>query len=202
MQPKSAIFILTGYPDFQTALEAIRKQVDDYFTKPADIPTLVSTLHEKVRTPRLCGEPSCKRVSNIVLENSDGITRRWLNEVKIDHRLTAVPVSDKERIDKLPLLLRDVAKALDAKPPQIPPQALSAAAVHGSDRARQGYTIPLMVAEMRILNRIIGDVLQENLLTINLSSLVPEALTLESTCRQFWKNRSGHSRRRRSHRKE
>src|SRR5947209_11490214 len=32
IQPKSATFILTGYPDFQTALEAIRKQVDDYFT--------------------------------------------------------------------------------------------------------------------------------------------------------------------------
>ena len=31
VQCKAATFILTGYPDFQTALEAIRKQVDDYF---------------------------------------------------------------------------------------------------------------------------------------------------------------------------
>src|SRR5437773_12017466 len=51
IQPGAATFILTGYPDFQTALEAIRKQVDDYFTKPADIPTLVSTLRATVHRP-------------------------------------------------------------------------------------------------------------------------------------------------------
>ena len=38
-QPTAATFILTGYPDFQTDLKAIRKQVDDYLIKPADIPS-------------------------------------------------------------------------------------------------------------------------------------------------------------------
>lgn len=176
IQPKAATFILTGYPDFQTALEAIRKQVDDYFTKPADIRALVSTLREKARTPRVCGEPPCKRVSDVILEHSDEIVRRWLNEVKLDKRLTALRISDDERIDRLPLLLRDLANALEAKSAQVPSDALSAADVHGTDRARQGYTIPLMVTEMRILNRVIVAVLQANLLTINLSSLIPEAL--------------------------
>src|SRR5262245_8939226 len=30
VQPVAATFILTGYPDFDTALQAIRSQVDDY----------------------------------------------------------------------------------------------------------------------------------------------------------------------------
>ena len=149
IQPKAAAFILTGYPDFQTALEAIRKQVDDYFTKPAYIAALVSTLREKARTPRVFGQPPCKRVSDVILEHSDEIVRRWLNEVKLDKRLTAVRISDDERIDRLPLLLRDLANALEAQSAQVPSDALSAAAVHGTDRARQGYTIPLMVTEMR-----------------------------------------------------
>jgi ActR/RegA family two-component response regulator len=176
VQPTAGTFILTGYPDFQTALEAIRKQVDDYFTKPADIPTLISTLREKARNPRVCGQPPCKRVSNVVLENSDEITQRWLKATKLDRRLAALDVSDEDRIDRLPLLLNDLANALENNSAQIQPDALSAAAVHGADRAAQGYTIPLIVSESRILNRIIADVLQENLLSINLSTLIPEAL--------------------------
>jgi hypothetical protein len=95
---------------------------------------------------------------------------------KLDGRLAAVPVSDEERIDQLPLMLRVVANALEATSTQIPAEALNAAATHGADRAVQGYTIPLLVTETRILNRIVVDVLQENLLTINLSRLIPEAL--------------------------
>jgi ActR/RegA family two-component response regulator len=178
VQPKAATFILTVYPDFQTALEAIRKQVDDYFTKPADIPTLISTLREKSRIPRVCTQPACKRVSEVLLENSDSITQRWLKEVKRDSRFMAVRISDEERIDRLPLLLNDLANALESIPPQISSDALSTAAVHGADRAAQGYTIPLMVSETRLLNRTVADVLQENLLSINLSTLFPEALKI------------------------
>ena len=61
IQPNAATFILTGYPDFQTALEAIRKQADDYFTKPADIPTLVATLRERTRSPRPFSQPPSKQ---------------------------------------------------------------------------------------------------------------------------------------------
>ncbi|HKR31231.1 MAG TPA: response regulator [Terriglobales bacterium] len=176
VQPKAATFILTGYPDFQSALEAIRKQVDDYFTKPADIPTLISTLRERARNPRVCSEAPCKRVSEVVLENSDEIVRRWLNEVRTEKQLVAIRVTDDERIDRLPLLLNDLANALESNVVEATPESLTSAAVHGTDRAAQGYTIPLLVCETRILNRVIAAVLQENLLSINLSSLFPEAL--------------------------
>jgi hypothetical protein len=50
--------------------------------------------------------------------------------------------------------------------------------MHGAERAKQGYTIPLLVTETRVLNRVIGDVLQKNLLSMNLSTLIPEALRI------------------------
>ena len=178
IQPTAATFILTGYPDFQTALEAIRKQVDDYFTKPADIPTLVATLREKARHPRVCGQAPCKQAWHVILENSNDIIQRWLEEVDADRRLSAVPISKEDRIDRLPLLLNDLANALEAGETQVAAESLSAAAVHGADRARQGYTIPLLVTETRILNRVIGAVLQENLLVMNLSTLIPETLKI------------------------
>ena len=36
-QPTCTNLILTGYPAFETALQAIRNQVDDYLVKPANI---------------------------------------------------------------------------------------------------------------------------------------------------------------------
>jgi ActR/RegA family two-component response regulator len=178
IQPDSATFILTGYPDFQTALEAIRKQVDDYFTKPADLPTLIAALREKSRARRFSADGPSKRVSEVLLENADEITSRWLREVKADIRLALVRVPDEQRVDRLPLLLKDLARALESDSPPIPSESLHSAAVHGADRARQGYTIPLLVSETRILNRVIAGVLQENLLRLDLSTLFSHTLRM------------------------
>jgi ActR/RegA family two-component response regulator len=178
VHPTAATFILTGYPDFQTALEAIRKQVDDYFTKPTDVEALVATLKEKAHRPRACSEVPCKRVADVVLENSDEIVRLWLQEVKTDRRLAAVQLSDEDRMDRVPLLLADLVGALRCNAGQIPAELLNTASVRGSDRASQGYTTSLLVAETRILNRVIAAVLYQNLLSINLSTLFSEALKI------------------------
>ena len=48
-QPKCVTLILTGYPGFETALEALQNQVDDYLIKPVDVPTLVSLIEKKLK---------------------------------------------------------------------------------------------------------------------------------------------------------
>jgi len=48
-QPNCVTLILTGFPGFESALEALRNQVDDYLIKPADVPTLVSLINEKLQ---------------------------------------------------------------------------------------------------------------------------------------------------------
>ncbi|HLV87887.1 MAG TPA: response regulator [Candidatus Sulfotelmatobacter sp.] len=47
-QPTSVIVLLTGYPGFETAVEGIRRQVDDYFVKPADYGALISALEKRL----------------------------------------------------------------------------------------------------------------------------------------------------------
>lgn len=49
VQPQCLTFILTGYPAFETALQAIHNHVDDYLVKPVDIGSLTQTLGEKLR---------------------------------------------------------------------------------------------------------------------------------------------------------
>src|SRR5258708_3149753 len=50
-QPTAVAFILTGYPAIETALEAIRQQVDDYLIKPADIQTMLDKSKGKLPSP-------------------------------------------------------------------------------------------------------------------------------------------------------
>jgi ActR/RegA family two-component response regulator len=178
IQPTAATFILTGYPDFQTALEAIRKQVDDYFTKPADISSLVTTLREKALRPRELSRVPTKRLALVIRENTYKIIACWTEQVRKDSRIAAIPSSEAERNQGLARLLEVLAAALEAHEVQIPAEEMNAAAIHGKNRARQGYTIPLLVAETRILNRVIAEILHENLLSMDLSTLIWDTLKL------------------------
>ena len=48
--PHCVNILLTGYPGFESALQAIHDEVDDYFVKPADLDSLVSTIERKLRS--------------------------------------------------------------------------------------------------------------------------------------------------------
>jgi ActR/RegA family two-component response regulator len=46
--PDAVTILLTGYPAFESAVHSIRVEVDDYFTKPADLDAIVSTIDRKL----------------------------------------------------------------------------------------------------------------------------------------------------------
>ena len=48
--PNCVNILLTGYPAFESALQALHDEVDDYFVKPADLDSLISTIERKLRT--------------------------------------------------------------------------------------------------------------------------------------------------------
>ena len=48
--PHCINILLTGYPGFESALQAIQDDVDGYFVKPADLDSLVSTIERKLRS--------------------------------------------------------------------------------------------------------------------------------------------------------
>lgn len=47
-QPHCITLILTGYPGFETAVDALRLRVDDYVVKPVDVEMLISALRKKL----------------------------------------------------------------------------------------------------------------------------------------------------------
>src|SRR5689334_287880 len=75
VQPQAAAFILTGYPDFESALLAIRNQVDDYFTKPADIGVVIETIKQRLSSKQLMNTRAPLRpVADILKDNAAKIT--------------------------------------------------------------------------------------------------------------------------------
>jgi hypothetical protein len=55
-------------------------------------------------------------------------------------------------------------------------KAKSAAVVHGKQRALQGYNIPLVVIEMRLLQHVLSSVLQHNLIRMDLSTVIGDMM--------------------------
>jgi DNA-binding response OmpR family regulator len=181
-QPDVLTFILTGFPDFNSALEAIRQQVDDYFTKPADVRTLVQTLKAKLAQPARVLHSPRKSVAEVLLISKDRIMEEWLAEARTNEELRSAHLTDRERIDYLSRLLLNLIRSLEAHKADLEERAdadaLRAAAKHGEDRARQGYSIPMLVIEAGILHVVISRVLLDRLLEIDLSTLTSDAMKI------------------------
>jgi YesN/AraC family two-component response regulator len=179
VQPEAATFILTGYPDFDTALQAIRSQVDDYLLKPTDVPTLIHTIQRRLENRRpVPPEKPLKRVSHLMRESLSDISRQWLALVKAHSELAAMRLPDNERIDHLPEIVQELAKRVDVLSHETTHDAKNAAAKHGKERARQGFTIPLIVIEMRLLQRVLSTVLQRNLIRMDLSTVIGDMIQI------------------------
>ena len=178
-QPTAVNFILTGYPAFETALEAIRQQVDDYITKPTEIESLVQSIESKLtdKKPTRGIQPS--RLPDIIEQQLDPIVKQWLAALKNDPEISAIPISDVERQNHIRGLLQ---QALDkARGKQLTPEDTDAAQLHGGIRRKQGYSIPLVVRESKLLLRAIADCVQQNLLAIQMSYLIPDMVNVWET---------------------
>ncbi|HKF20766.1 MAG TPA: response regulator [Candidatus Angelobacter sp.] len=180
VQPHARTYILTGYPDFTSALEAIRRQVDGYLVKPADISTLLQALRTTPERSRILKMPG-KRASTLIRENSDAIIEKWAEETESDQELKQLDLDKSSRIDHLPGLLRQLANRLDKSADVNDKQEMDSAQAHGKARRDQGYSIPLVVAESRILYKVIADTIQTTLVEMDISSIIPDLIMISDS---------------------
>jgi DNA-binding response OmpR family regulator len=178
-QPTAINFILTGYPAFETALEAIRQQVDDYLTKPTEIESLVQTIQSKLTNRKPTHGVQPKRLPDIIEQNIQWIIKHWLAAVNKDPEISAIPLSDAERQDHIPRLLQQSLERARGK--QLTPADTDAASQHGTARRKQGYGIPLVVREAKLLLRALAECVQQNLLAIQVSYLIPDMVNVWET---------------------
>jgi ActR/RegA family two-component response regulator len=172
-QPQAVTMILTGYPAFETALEAIRQQVDDYIVKPADVPALVNAIRTKLTTPAESRHlPPPKRVAMILQENEERIAQLWLSLIERDDALSRVPQRKEERLGYLKSVLYEVIRSAQSYTGEGTVRYTSSG--FDAKRELEGYTPVMLLSEFCLARRVMAQVVQENLLAVNLSYLVPD----------------------------
>lgn len=197
-QPDALTMILTGYPAFETALEAIRQQVDDYIVKPANIPVLVRTIESKLATPpRQRQLPPPKRIAMLLQEHRGRIEELWLSSIDKDKALSQVLCSNEERLDCLHGFLDEVIRAAQTYAGEEAGEEKFAVALLSNPPHWERYTPGMILAEFCHLRRTIAQVVQENLLAVNLSYLIPDLArvneSLDEQAQSALMNLSGHS---------
>jgi PAS domain S-box-containing protein len=182
VQPDACTFILTGYPDLETAIQAVRSQVDDYFSKPLHVERLVGAISDlrSGRRPTNKALPT-RKVSEILRELSSLICDRWLHQVMQDPELAALPLTKAERSDHIPEMMEELIRRLEGPQEELSDVATEAARKHGKLRYQQGYTIPQILFEARVLQHVLTSTIHENLFGLDLSTLVGDILEIGET---------------------
>jgi len=178
INPQEVTLVFTGYPALKEAMNAILLQADEILVKPMDVPELVALIREKLQKRGAQKRKAVERVASILERDKKATIAYWLGRVCREPELTLVPLSDEARTGHLPKLLQEVVERL-RKPRALGTKAVSeGAALHGNIRKSQGYSVPMLIEESRILQVSIFETLQKNLATVDFSSLLLDVMTI------------------------
>src|ERR1700722_17053979 len=93
-QPDALTLLVSGYPDVQSAMDAIILQADDILVKPFDVRGLAELLHQKMENRKPAVRSEKERVASILQRCTIEIVQDWLLRVKRNKALIAVSLSD------------------------------------------------------------------------------------------------------------
>src|SRR4029079_15581799 len=175
--PKALTLVLSGYPALDEAMAAIISQADEIITKPFQIRSIKELIRTRLANPLPVKRVSAESVATILERDTDITIQNWLELVERDAELTCLPLSRPERTGHLPKLLRDVVLRLRLDTGLTAPNSI-AARDHGDLRRQQGYTVPMVVEDSRILQISIFRTLQRNLCSVDFSKVLLDVVTI------------------------
>jgi ActR/RegA family two-component response regulator len=178
VNPNAVTLVFSGFPALTEAMNAILLQADEVLVKPMDVASLIATIQEKLKSRGTRKMANTERVATILERDSRLTIAHWLSRVEKEPELTVVPLSSELRTGHLPRLIEALVERLRA-PRSLGTKMVSEAAVlHGRIRQTQGYTVPMLVEESRVLQVSIFETLQNNLTTVDFSLLLLDVMTI------------------------
>ena len=175
--PHAVTFVLSGYPELEEALAAIRAQTDEVLVKPIEIAELRKLIHERLANPGLRKSLPTESVAAILEHDLDTTIQDWMGLVEDNKELTCIPLSFEDRTGHLPNLLGDLICRLRL-PPVAGAKDSAAAHEHGDLRCKQGYSAAMLVEESRMLQVSIFNTLQKNLFRVDFSKVLHDVITI------------------------
>jgi hypothetical protein len=175
--PNALTMVLSGYPALDEAMAAIISQADEIITKPFQIGAIKELIRTRLANPLPVKRVQAESVASILERDTDITIQNWLELVEDDTELTCIPLSTFERTGHLPKLLADLVLRLRLDTGLAAPNSI-AARDHGDMRRQQGYTVPMVVEESRILQVSIFKTLQRNLRSVDFSKVLSDVVTI------------------------
>ena len=177
--PKAVTLLLSGFPDVEAGAKAILLQTDQVMVKPISVDTLVQVIQERLENPIAHPHPAVESVAAVLERCTSAIIDTWYKKVTLDSELMCVPMPEEQRCRHLPLLFKELVIRLRSSKPLGGKEGSSeSAATHGLARRKQGYNAAMMVEESRMLQVSIFQTLQENLASMDYSTMLLGVMTI------------------------
>jgi DNA-binding response OmpR family regulator len=176
--PNAVTLLFTGYPALKEAMDAILLQADEILVKPMPPGDLVAVVRERLAKRGTRRETNRERVASILERDAVATVANWLYRVEHDKELTCISLTDEQRTGHLPQLIRELVERLRVPRGLGTNQASEAAVKHGLVRRSQGYSIPMIIEESRMLQVSLFHTLQVNLNTVDFSLLLTDVMTI------------------------
>jgi CheY-like chemotaxis protein len=176
--PDAVTLLFTGYPALKEAMDAILLQADEIMVKPMPIPELIALIRERLEKRGMRRAKNTERVASILEREALTTIADWLARVNRDDELTPIALSDDQRTGHLPQLLRELVHRLRVPRSLGTKQVSQAAVKHGTIRRAQGYSVPMIIEESRMLQVSIFQTLQTNLSVVDFSLLLIDVMTI------------------------
>lgn len=180
--PDAVTLMFTAFPALKEAMEAILLQADDIFLKPMAPAMLVEQICEKLDKRGTRKLANIERVAAILERDAPVTISDWLARVERESELTSVQLTNEQRTGHLPKLLQELVQRLRVPRSLGTKHVSEAAAAHGKVRQSQGYSIPMLVEESRILQVSIFETLRNNLSSVDFSLLLTDVMTIADEC--------------------
>lgn len=173
--PKAITLLLSAFPEMGAATQAILLQTDEILRKPLDMSSLVQAIRHRVAAGPV-GSREMVTVAEILNRNLESIIDTWLRLLQQEEQVCSVLMNREQRCAHLPQLFREMVSRLQSSQSLgSKTKASPAAARHGMDRYRQGYSAAMVVEESRMLQASIFQLLHNNQANIDFA-LQPTAV--------------------------
>lgn len=120
---------------------------------------------------------STEKVADILDRELKPLIADWIGRLKTVPDLTRIPLNDEERSSHLPKLMHDVTARLRLGE-DVKAKISASAAHHGELRAKQSYTVEMLIEESRLLQVCIFTTLHKNVAHLDFKLLLPSVVTI------------------------
>jgi hypothetical protein len=158
-------------------LAEILSQADEILVKPFLIGSITELIRTRLADPRTVKRVKVESVASILERESELTIQNWQDLVEDGAEPTCIPLSRADRTGHLPRLLQDLVVRLRLASGSIAPLSI-AAHDHGNMRREQGYTVPMVIEESRILQVSIFTTLQRNMCCVDFSKVLMDVVTI------------------------